>query len=190
MAKSKLKVNRRTKKNKKLSSPRLIFLPIKSSDADRNYLEWINNPEITKFMGVVRKYNLKSLTNYINHEKKKSFFWILIDKKSKKKIGTIKLSNFSLTTCYIGSLIGDKNFWNLGYATEAKYYVLKFAFDYLKMNKVISGVFLKNKANHKVNKKIGFKKEGLFKEYIYKNMEFHDVVFYSILKKNFKKKKV
>ena len=27
---------------------------------------------------------------------------------------------------------------------------------------------VKNKANHKVNKKIGFRKEGLFKEYLYK----------------------
>ena len=35
-------------------------------------------------MGVVRKYNLKSLTNYINHEKK-IIFWILIDKKVKRK---------------------------------------------------------------------------------------------------------
>ena len=77
----------------------------------------------------------------------------------------------------------------MGFATEAKQNVLNFAFKNLKINKVISGVFVKNKANHKVNKKIGFRKEGLFKEYMYKNNQFHDVIFYSILKSEFRKKK-
>ena len=140
-------------------------------------------------MGIVKKYNLKNLKNYIKVEKKNSFFWMLVEKNSKKKIGTIKLSNFSLTTCYIGCLIGDQKFWNMGFATEAKKNVINFAFKNLKINKIISGVFVKNKANHIVNKKIGFKKEGLFKEYIFKNDKFHDVVFYSILKSKFKLKK-
>ena len=177
------------KKIKKFSSSRLTFMPIKLSDCTIDYLSWINDPKITKYMGIVKKYNLNTLRNYIKVEKKKSYFWMLVEKKTKKKIGTIKLSNFSLTTCYIGCLIGDKNFWNMGFATEAKKNVLNFAFKNLKINKVISGVFVKNKANHKVNKKIGFRKEGLFKEYIYKNNQFHDVIFYSILKSKFKFKK-
>ncbi len=177
------------KKIKKFSSSRLIFLPIKLSDATNKYLKWVNDPETTKYMGILKKYNLKSLKNYIKMEKKKSFFWVLVEKKTKQKIGTIKLSNLSLKTCYIGCLIGDNKFWNMGFATEAKANVIDFAFKNLKINKIISGVFVKNKANHKVNKKIGFKREGLFKEYIYKNNKFHDVIFYSILKNNFKFKK-
>ena len=177
------------KKIKKFSSTRLIFIPIKLSDANNNYLSWVNNSEITKYTGIIKKYSLKTLKNYVKSEIKKSFFWMLIEKKTKKKIGTIKLSNFSLTTCYIGCLIGNNKFWNMGFATEAKQNVLNFAFKNLKINKVISGVFVKNKANHKVNKKIGFRKEGLFKEYMYKNNQFHDVIFYSILKSEFRKKK-
>jgi len=177
------------KKIKKFSSSRLIFVPIKLSDATENYLSWINDSKITRYMGTVKKYDLKSLKNYIKEEKKNSLFWMLVEKNSKRKIGTIKLSNFSLKTCYIGCLIGDKKFWNKGFATEAKANVIDFAFKNFKINKIISGVFVKNKANHKVNKKIGFKKEGLFKEYIYKNNKFHDVIFYSILKNNFKLKK-
>jgi len=167
----------------------LLFIPIKIDDATRKYLKWINDPSITKYMGVTKKYNLKNLKNYILQEKKKSYFWVLKERNSKQNIGTIKLSNFSNKTCYIGCLIGEKKFWNMGYATESKYYVLDYAFNKLKMNKVISGVFVENKANHKVNKKIGFIKEGLFKEYIYKNKRYYDVIFYSILKKNFKLKK-
>ena len=173
----------------KFSSSRLIFEPIKISDATDNYLRWINDPEITRYMGVVKKYDLRSLKNYIKVEKKKSYFWMLVEKNSKRKIGTIKLSNFSLKTCYIGCLIGDKKFWNKGLATDAKRNIINFAFNNLKINKIISGVFAQNKANHIVNKKIGFKKEGLFKEFIFKNDKFYDVIFYSILKSEFKLKK-
>ena len=42
------------KKIKKFSSTRLIFIPIKLSDANNNYLSWVNNSEITKYTGIIR----------------------------------------------------------------------------------------------------------------------------------------
>ena len=85
MEKIRLEKNNMNKKIKKFSSSRLTFMPIKLSDCTIDYLSWVNDPKITKYMGIVKKYNLETLKNYIKVEKKNLIFGCWLKKKQKRK---------------------------------------------------------------------------------------------------------
>lgn len=56
-----------------------------------------------------------------------------------------------------------KSAWGKGYATEGAKRCLEFAFDELKLDKVVSTCTLKNTQSEKVMRKIGMTKKGVFK---------------------------
>jgi len=79
-----------------------------------------------------------------------------------------------------------KEYWGKGYATEAVKLVLKYAFEYLNLNKVSGRVCEPNKASQRVLEKNGFKLVGKLRkqEYI-PEMGLVDVLIYDILREEY-----
>ena len=71
--------------------------------------------------------------------------------------------------------------------TGAGYYVevfmLHFAFEHLKLNKLSCEVLAKNNAVWRLHEKIGFRREGLFLSHISKAGKYHDVVRLGLLQR-------
>lgn len=84
-----------------------------------------------------------------------------------------------------GIVIGEEQYRGQGYATEAVYLLLEYAFDELGLHRV-SGLWLaKNTVSLFLGQMAGFRREGLLREYVYKNGERHDVVIMSMLRSEF-----
>ena len=66
-----------------------------------------------------------------------------------------------------GFIIGDDRRRNKGYGTRIFQLALQYAFEILKVNKVILGVFENNKSAYQCYKRIGFQEMGSDHEYIY-----------------------
>lgn len=108
-------------------------------------------------------------------------------KESNKLIGTVNIQEIDYInrSCHVPILIGDKEEWSKGYATEARMLALRFAFYERGMNRVWATVIDTNTASIKMNEKCGFKREGVMRQSVYKDGAFHDQIIMSILRDEF-----
>jgi ribosomal-protein-alanine N-acetyltransferase len=112
----------------------------------------------------------------------------IIETKDKKAIGLIGLIGINhrqeIAEFYI--VIGEKSFWNKGYATQALASLVKWGFDKLKLEKIWAITRKKNLASITLMQKIGFQIEGtLRKEKKVRNKR-EDVYRLGLLKNEFK----
>ena len=76
----------------------------------------------------------------------------------------------------------DKRYWGFGYATEGVSACIKYAFDFLHVNKVIAEIRPENINSCRVAERVGMKIEGEFVK-IYNNESMLHLI-YSILKED------
>ena len=82
--------------------------------------------------------------------------------------------------------IGEKNYWGKGYASIAVNIITSYAFNKLKLNKCLAGVYSSNKGSIKVLKKNGYVNEGVLKNQLLSGRKYEDEYVFSCFKKNFK----
>ena len=73
-----------------------------------------------------------------------------------------------------------------GYGTEAVRLALKFAFDYLNLERVALSVQANNPRAIRAYEKAGFVREGLLRRDAYRNGEYIDVVQMGVLREEFR----
>jgi RimJ/RimL family protein N-acetyltransferase len=81
-----------------------------------------------------------------------------------------------------GIVIGDKNYWNQGYGTDAMQLLLKHGFDTLNLNRIYLRVFSNNARAIRCYEKAGFVQEGRFRQAHYQDGEYQDVLVMSVLR--------
>lgn len=151
-------------------------------DVTTDYVHWMNDPDINQYLES-RYYThtientksfIRSVTNDNNYQ-----FGIFV-KENDKHIGNIKLGgiNNHHKSANIGFLIGEKNYWGKGIATEAIALVTDFAFDVLKLHKVWGGAYAPNIGSQKSFLKNGYEIEGCKKSHCYCNGEYVDSYFF------------
>lgn len=73
-----------------------------------------------------------------------------------------------------------------GYGNEALSLLLTHAFDSLNLNKVYGDILTTNTAAIALDKRLGFRQEGIFRQYIYKHGEYLNVVQMAVLRDEFR----
>ena len=148
-----------------LSSPRLFLrnLDCHIDDLSR-YLSWMRDEESNPFIeGVDKTITYEDLQNYV-HSKNNSSDALLLGifaRDTNLHFGNIKLEPLNVNgEAYLGILIGDVAFRNLGYGFESIYCLLNYAFNELSINQVNLGVDLDNLSAVRLYKKIGFLPNG------------------------------
>ena len=157
---------------------------LKTSDISKNYIEWLNNREVTKYTDQsFYKHTYKSISNYVSKitiSKNDYLYGIyILDKKKSYHVGNIKIGNINKIhkNAVISYLIGEQKYWGKGIATKAVKQIIQVA-KKRKLRKLIAGSNTKNIASIKVLKNCGFKKEGLQTSYgKYKNTRFDNYIF-------------
>ena len=106
-------------------------------DATENYVRWMNDPDINQYLESrfytqtieSTKAFIRSVTNDNNYQ-----FGIFV-KDTEKHIGNIKIGGINLYHKFadIGFLIGEKDYWGKGIASEAVKLATDYAFNSLKL---------------------------------------------------------
>jgi len=99
-------------------------------------------------------------------------------------IGTVALFEINIyhQVAELGIVIGDKNFWGRGVATEVITKLIEYAFDNLNIQRISAEVEEKNIPMVKVFEKVGFEQDGIFKQARIKNRQRINVLHFGILK--------
>jgi len=123
-------------------------------------------------VGQLRDYVKMVLDDPRNH------FFAIEDRQSGMHVGNIKLGPVDEKNRMgdIGLLIGNKNFWGKGIATESIQLLTSHAFVALKLNKITAGAYLENIASIRAFRKAGFMIEGIRHSHYQKNGKFLDGV--------------
>jgi len=127
----------------------------------------------------------KWIENIINDFSKVSLGICL--KENDKLIGLTFLTDIDMhnKTGHCPSLIGDKEHWGKGLATEARMLILHHAILDRGLNRIWARIVSDNIASIRMCEKCGYKKEGEFKQSRFKNGSFVDEFYYAVLKEDF-----
>ncbi|MCM2674492.1 GNAT family N-acetyltransferase [Alkalicoccobacillus plakortidis] len=74
--------------------------------------------------------------------------------------------------------------WGKGYMTEALTELVRYGFDYYKLNRIEAKVETQNQASQFLLKKLGFKQEGLLRSYEKSKGRYIDLAMFSVLKED------
>ncbi len=173
-----------------LESDTFYLRNISLDDCNENYLSWMNDYEINKYLeSRFTIHSIDSLKDFVNsmNNSDNNILFAIIDKSSDKHIGNIKLGNIHPVHKYadIGLIIGDKNYWRKGIATKSINLVSEYAFNDLNLRKVLAGVYKNNIGSIRAFEKCGFKKAYVKKDTYFFEGSYIDAIVFELYNENF-----
>jgi len=167
--------------NKYLERNNFYLREVRESDVNDEYYNWLNDPEINQFLETRffprSKNDILKFIQKMDGNPNEILFAICI-KENDKHIGNIKLGpiNWYHRKADVSLLIGDKNYWGKGIATDAIKLIIKLAFDVLNLHKLVAGYYENNVGSAKAFEKCGFIVEGNFKEEYFCNGGYQNII--------------
>lgn len=152
------------------------------------FVKWINDPEVTQFLELNPPISSEDEEKWflnLQKSKDKVFSIDTMDGKLIGNVGLIKL-NWKDRSVLVGIMIGEKEYWNQGYGTDAIERLLRYLFDELALNRVYLIADERNARALHCYQKLGFKKEGVLRQNRYKNGVYTNDVMMSLLKDEWK----
>ena len=176
---------------KKLVGDRIYLSPKGISEEEiEKFTEWMNDFEVTDYIGrtsqlMTLEEEKTFLENMSKTDEVRNFS--IIELNNDKLIGTIGLEhiNWIKRNAILGIFIGDNEFRNNGYGTEAIKLLLEYGFRYLNLHSIKLDLISINERAHKCYLKCGFKDTGASREEIFLNGKYYDKLHMDILETEF-----
>jgi ribosomal-protein-alanine N-acetyltransferase len=169
----------------KIETPRFYLERLEIKHISQSYVNWMNDEEVIRYLESGGNYTKADLSLYvIDVVKKDIYFWAIIDKKTNKHIGNIKIDPIDYKNKHgeYGILIGDKTFWGMGVGFEISDAIIRFCFEgELKLMKINLGVRSENKTAIRLYEKLGFKIEEVLKIHTKTKSDFGNVFRMSLI---------
>ena len=164
-----------------LLGERIYLREVRLSDVNDTYYRWMNNPEITQFLES-RFYpnTIETLQGYVKNflGNKDNIFLAIVLKENHKHIGNIKIGPIIWfhRLADIGVMLGEKDCWGKGYASEAISLLAEHAFSTLNLHKLTAGCYEPNQGSLETFQKAGFETEGVRKKHCFSNGNYVDAI--------------
>ncbi len=169
-----------------VNEPRLagenIYLEgLSQQHISEKYTQWLNDKDVCRENRHGRGDNtLEKTAAYVKSVDKADTIaaFAIMTKEGNRHIGNICIENISWenNSGEISILIGEKDVWGKGVATEAYKLIIDYGFNMLGLHRLYSGMTVRNKAMIKVAEKAGMLKEGVLKDAFLKDGVYADVV--------------
>lgn len=176
---------------KKLIGDRIYLSPKGvSEESIKKYTEWMNDFNVTDYIGrtdqiVTLTGEKEWLENCAKNTDNREFD--IVELNSNKLVGTISLGQFSWVnrSSVLGIFIGDKDFRDNGYGTEAINLLLEYGFKYLNLHSIRLDLIAINERAHKCYLKCGFKDTGRSRDAVFLNGKYYEEFHMDILESEF-----
>lgn len=148
-----------------LTTARLMLSGLMPEEVSDAYVDWLNDPEINRFLEVRHArqdlVSTRAFVESINGSDHSVLFAMRL-KKDGRHIGNIKLGPVirAHSRADIGLMIGDREAWGKGFATEAIAAVTRHAHEDLGLAKVTAGIYASNLGSIAAFLKAGFVEEA------------------------------
>lgn len=143
-----------------LHDKELRLRPLQKEHINDRYLNWLNDPEVTRFLET-KSSTKKELNNYYLRSKNNNSATIFAIELRGRHIGNVKLDiNWKHGFASIGIMIGEKKQWGKGYGTKATRLAAEYALKRLGLYSVILGVYGNHISAIESYRSAGFKVGG------------------------------
>lgn len=152
------------------------------------YVEWLNDWEVSRFLmpGIPMPLNIENETQWFESlgKDKDNIVFAILTRADRQLIGNCGLHriDWKNRSAIFGIFIGDKNYWDKGYGTDATRVMLKFAFEELGLYRVELEVYAFNARAQRAYEKVGFQRDGVRRQGLYREGKFHDEILMGILR--------
>lgn len=175
-------------KAQNLESDRLVYKPVSLAHLSEDYVSWLNDPEVCKYIENSGEYTLEKLREFLTEvEKKDVFFWAIHLKSNDLHLGNIKIEpvNERHGLGEYGILMGRKSEWGKGYAKEASAAIIDYCFKKINLRKMTLGVVTDNESAVRLYKNLGFVIEGTYKKHCFFDGAYRDVLRMALFNPDF-----
>jgi RimJ/RimL family protein N-acetyltransferase len=172
-----------------LIGKRIRLRAIERSDIP-TFVLWFNDPEVRKNLLVYMPMSQAQEERWFEAQLEDQDRHILgIETLDGALIGNIGLENINWrdNKAELGIVIGEKEYWNNGYGSEAIIILLDFVFRQMNLRRVFLRVFEDNKRAMRCYEKCGFKVEGRLREAHFADGKYNDELVMGILRHEFLK---
>ncbi len=150
-----------------------VYLRALELDDYKTSIKWRNDEEIWSMVGgqkyfVSSEYEKKWVENAIFDNQNIRLAICLKENSQFIGLASIVNINWINRSAHAPSMIGAKEYWGTGLATEARMLLLKFAFYERGFNRIWAEILESNIVSQKMCSKCGYKKEGLLRQSVYK----------------------
>jgi len=169
-----------------IEGKKIYLRGLEKNDLVGNMFQWANDPEVTYYMFMGAMPNSMELLEEEYEQLTKSrndVVFAVVEKDTDLHIGNVGLYviNWISRAAEFRIIIGEKEYWNKGYGTEATKLTVQYGFEKLNLNKVWLGVNAEYKGAIKAYENAGFVHEGILRQEIYRNGKYYDAARMSIL---------
>lgn len=159
---------------------------LSENDVSEDYVEWMNDYEIVKYTeSRFSKHTLESIKSFVNRcfQSDYDILYGIFLTDSDVHIGNIKLGNIHPVYKHadIGIIIGRRECWGKGHATEAIRFVTDYGFSTLDLHKIYAGAYAHNVGSIKAFQKAGFKIAYTKKDEVILNGKYEDCIYLELI---------
>jgi RimJ/RimL family protein N-acetyltransferase len=165
---------------------RLIRLRPREMEDEPAMHSWINDPDVTQNLAARYPYSHEAEREFVKSVTKIDYsnagFGIetLAEGKFIGSLGFHKTEAESRSAT-LGIMIGEKDYWNRGYGTDAMRVLCRFGFEQMNLHRIELEVLAVNSRARRVYEKVGFQHEGTRRDAFYKFGRYIDAHVMSLL---------
>jgi diamine N-acetyltransferase len=175
---------------------RIRFRAIERNDLP-TFVKWINDPDVKHGIGIYLPFSLVDEEEWFDNMNKRPAVehnlaievreTTLQREETWKMIGNCGFFNHDQrnASAEFGIMIGDKNYWNQGYGTEAVRLLVMHGFQTINLNRIYLRVLETNPRAIRAYEKAGFIHEGRQRQADFREGRYIDLLVMSILRSEF-----
>jgi len=162
----------------RLEPPRLEYAPV--------YMRWFADRAVTRYMLTRYPTSLRKQEEWIEQMASSSdeVLWAMVRAGGGDLIGNLGLHRIVWPHAHVelGYVIGERDYWGKGHATEAVKLATAYAFLELGLHKVWARVIVQNEGSRRTLERNGYQPCGLFRQDRYLEGRWHDLAVFEILR--------
>ena len=155
-----------------LTGARIALRALHVDDVGERYVRWMSDPLVIRYLESRFAPNsaerIRAFVQSMNDSPDNQLMAI-VRRDGDEHIGNIKLGpiNWIHRSADVGIIIGERDQWGKGYATDAIALLTEHAFTTLGLHKLNAGCYAGNKGSARAFEKAGWRREGLRREQYY-----------------------
>lgn len=141
--------------------------PLTLQDCTPVYLAWLQDPDVNRYLETrwspqspetIRAFVAAMRASPQNH------LFAIVERVGGAHVGNLKVGPVHPVHSHadVSYFIGERRYWNKGYASEAIQLATRFGFERLGLHRLDAGVYASNVASARALEKCGFRREGCF----------------------------
>lgn len=159
---------------------------LEARDLEGPWFQWLNDEEVCRHNGhAIFPNTERRMRDYFESTQtsRDAVVFAVVRRSDDRHVGNISLQRISWVdrSAELAILMGDREVWGTGAATDAGELLLQYGFVRLGLHRIHCGTSAANDGMQKLAVRLGMREEGRRREAMYKNGAFFDILEYGIL---------